>query len=369
MEKNIDVVRKKRRWQSRQQWLSGTPIKRETNSSSINGNMGVNAQDQVVNAESLSISSESPFILRPVQFITYRYREVSWHPVDLICLLYTCLVNASLLFFHKNVDNCAQILLTNSLLIVAVPELLRMVSSRSNNRFLSFIRVVYPAVFLSWGWSSLNDLVPIFFGNYWATELIIAADKFIFGVHPTVWVQQFHNPLLDELMCSFYTGYYLYMPAIISCFFFCGKKKQALDIFSFAAFAYFANFICFYFFPAVGPQMVDSLDGFGVNTYSGYYVADLLRYIQDNGSVAGAAFPSTHISGAIIWSLATKRYAPKWGNVLLTFSIGVAISTVYLGYHHAMDPIFGFILAIVCYYIGLFIFGKQSIKSSKTKGG
>lgn len=305
----------------------------------------------------IAVASGGNYFGSWIQPVLQRYQGVQWHPVDVICLAYTMLISSVLVMFHKNVSDWKQLLLINSMLLIATLELVRFSNLRSSNGLLAFVRTVYPAVFLGWGWSTLNSLVPIFFGNYWATGLIIGADEFIFGVHPTIWFQQFHNPLLDEIMCTFYTGYYLFMPAIILSFFFCGKRKEALAVFSLAAFTYFVNFILFYLLPAIGPQMVPNLDGFGQTNFSGYYIANLLRHLQENGCVTGAAFPSSHISGSIIWSLATKRYAPRWGRGLLIFAAGVAVSTVYLGYHHGMDPIFGLILGISCYKVGALFLG------------
>lgn len=353
MAENIAIEEQNRQQKIRQRMRIRASSKKGILSEKINLYSG--NEDEIYNAYSVALAKEKPNSIRLIQPILQHYRAVEWHPVDVLCLLYTGMISVLLLVFHKNVNDWMQILFVNGLLIIATLELLRLASLISGNRFLAFLRVVYPAAFLGWGWNALNSLVPMFFGNYWGTELIIAADKFLFGVHPTVWFQQFQSPWLDELMCVFYTGYYLYMPVIVLSLFFCRKEKEALAVFSLSVFTYFINFICFYLLPTLGPQIVKNLDGFGTNTFSGYYVADLLRQLQENGSVIGAAFPSSHVSGAVIWSLATKRYAPKWGNVLLIFSIGVAISTVYLGYHHGMDPIFGFVLGVCCYKVGVFV--------------
>ena len=359
MEKNIIDQQRKRKLRFRKRRQSGDLGDELIAFPSAQKDLRGDFHDGIYEGDSVALPAGKSFPVGWVQPVLQRYRGVQWHLVDVLCLLYTGLISSLLLVFHKNVNNWMQILFINGLLSIATMELLRSASLKSENRFLGFLRVVYPAAFLGWGWNALNSLVPIFFGNFWATGLIIGADKLVFGVHPTVWFQQFHNPLLDEIMCTFYTGYYLFMPVIILSFFLCGKKKEALAVFSLATFTYFVNFILFYLLPAIGPQMVPNLDGFGQTNFSGYYIANLLRHLQENGCVMGAAFPSSHISGSIIWSLATKRYAPTWGKVLLVFTAGVAISTVYLGYHHGMDPIFGLILGISCYKVGGLFLGDR----------
>lgn len=43
----------------------------------------------------------------------------------------------------------------------------------------------------------------------------------------------------------------------------------------------------------------------------------------------------------------------KLGYALLPLVIGIGFSTVYLGLHHAIDPIFGYIWSAICYPIAL----------------
>ena len=69
--------------------------------------------------------------------------------------------------------------------------------------------------------------------------------------------------------------------------------------------------------------------------------------------MTGGAFPSSHISEAFVIALVALRYEKKLGRVLLPATFGVAVSTVYLGYHHAVDPIFGFIWGGLCYVFTL----------------
>ena len=74
--------------------------------------------------------------------------------------------------------------------------------------------------------------------------------------------------------------------------------------------------------------------------------------MQANGSIKGGAFPSSHVSGAFVVAWATIKYQRKLGYVLLILAIGVAISTTYCRYHHAVDPIAGIIWGTGIYYFG-----------------
>ena len=71
--------------------------------------------------------------------------------------------------------------------------------------------------------------------------------------------------------------------------------------------------------------------------------------MQAGGGIRGACFPSLHVVGAVVWSLASWRYEPRLGRLLTPIAAGVPISTVYLGYHHAVDAIAGIAIGPVLY--------------------
>ena len=74
----------------------------------------------------------------------------------------------------------------------------------------------------------------------------------------------------------------------------------------------------------------------------------------DQGVVRGAAFPSAHVSGTVAWTIVAYRFLPRFaGHLMLFISIGTAVSSVYLGYHHAVDPIGGILLAVAAYPVAL----------------
>ena len=65
------------------------------------------------------------------------------------------------------------------------------------------------------------------------------------------------------------------------------------------------------------------------------------------------ASPSSHVPGAVVWTLVAWRYKRKRGDVLVPMVPGVVLAAVYLRYHLAVDPIVGLILGFICSGIAL----------------
>ena len=103
--------------------------------------------------------------------------------------------------------------------------------------------------------------------------------------------------------------------------------------------------------PVVGPQSSPMLQALQTNQLGSYFFAEINLIVQANGSSFGASFPSSHVSGALVWVLSAGRYSRKLGYVLAPIALGIGMATVYLGLHHALDPIYGYIWGAVCYLI------------------
>lgn len=289
----------------------------------------------------------------------HRYGQARFRLVDINCLSYLGLIAFLLIFFHKAVTSWPKYVLMHAVMMIAILEIVRLGERPPRRKGLWFLRTFYPLVVILLGWEEIDALVRMFFGSYWATDLLIRADNLIFGVHPTVWVQQFYRPWLDELMAVFYSGYYLFLPLATVPLFIKKKYEETLAVFSVATLVMFINYFLFYLMPILSPVMAESLNALHTRKYSGHLLAELTRILQAHGAVRGGTFPSSHISEALTWALLSFRYNRKIGLVLLPAVLGVAISTVYLNYHHALDPIAGLLLGGLLYPVGMKIIKRR----------
>ena len=283
----------------------------------------------------------------------FRYSDIRFRLMDIACAGFLGSIGFLLIFFHKTVDSWPRYVLIHAVLVFAILELVRIGEKNPQNKILWFLRTFYPIAIFLFGWSEVGTIVRMFFGSLWFTAPSIAMDKFLFGVHPSIWCQQFTNPMLDEIFGFFYASYYLFLPSVVLVLYIKGKRNETLAVFSFLSVTLLSNYFLFYLLPALSPSMADSLAHLHTKTYTGYFFMRIILAIQSNAGVAGGAFPSSHISEVFVLALVALRYEKILGHVLLPVTFGVAVSAVYLGYHHAVDPIFGFVWGAICYVVTL----------------
>lgn len=285
--------------------------------------------------------------------LLHRYAGVRFRVTDIACTGFLGFVGLLLIFFHKAVPAWPQYVFFHAVWVILILELVRLGEEHPQNRIFWFLRTFYPIAVFLFGWSEVGAIVRMFFGTFWFTGPAIAMDKFLFGVHPTVWFQQFYNPVLDEVMGVFYGGYYLFMPTVVLVLYLKGKREETLAAFSFLSVTLLSNYFLFYLLPTLSPLMAAGLSELHTLKYTGCLFTWFIRTIQAKAGMAGGAFPSSHISEVIVLALVAFRYERKLGRVLLPAAIGVAVSTVYLGYHHAVDPLSGLIWGGLCYVVTL----------------
>jgi len=283
----------------------------------------------------------------------FKYSHLKIRLMDINCIGYMALVGFLVIFFHKTVSRWPLYVFIHIVIVIGILEIIRLGEKYPNMKILWFIRTFYPIALLLYGWRELDALLPIFFGSYWATDLIIRWDKLIFGVHPTVWIQQFYQPWLDELMNFFYAGYYALFLLVPLYFFVRQKKQETFAVLSVVTLSYFSNYFLFFLMPVVSPQESSLLQALQIKQHGGFLIAEFNRTVQASGSSLGASFPSSHVSGALVWVLIAWRYSRKLGYIFAPVALGIGIATVYLGLHHAIDPICGYIWGTFCYFIAL----------------
>jgi len=213
------------------------------------------------------------------------------------------------------------------------------------------LRTLVPLLLLAYTWGQLRQLMPLAWsGSYPGTGFAVAADEWLFGGHPTVMVQALHRDWLDELMAAMYFGYYLFLavPVVLLAR---RQAERALAAASIVAVTYFTMFAFFVLVPTKGPRHTDGID-LVPTEFGGYFFGWLVRTLQGAESVVGAALPSSHVAGSVVCAVIAVWWLPALGRVLAPLAVGVAISTVYLGYHHAIDPITGVLWGLAGAWLG-----------------
>jgi membrane-associated phospholipid phosphatase len=294
----------------------------------------------------------NPTIIRTV-IARDRFRTIGLKMVDVNCLAYVILIGLGVFLFRTNVPSWPRELAVHAGMALAIIGILLLHARRPKNRIVAAARLLYPLACLAYGWNELDRLVPMAFGSYWASGALLRADRAIFGSPPIDWCQAHYRPLLDEAMSICYSGYYLFMPLVCLPLLLRGKRRELTFVLSVATFTYFTNFVLFYLFPALSPRMIPGLLDPGKADYTGYLFASATRWVQANGAVHGGCFPSSHVAGAVAWTIAARRVNRRLGFALAPLAAGVILATVYLRYHHAVDSVAGLLLGIACTRISL----------------
>jgi membrane-associated phospholipid phosphatase len=198
-------------------------------------------------------------------------------------------------------------------------------------------------------YQSLGDLIQYLHPDI--DPVLIRIDSFIFGVHPTVWMEQWVRPWLTDIMSFAYSTYY-FLPVtfIVSLY-----LKHRMADFTMAVFvltfAFYVSFVGYILFPAVGPRF--TLAHLQSIPLEGSLLSDLVRHtlnvLEHN---KWDCMPSAHTQIALVLLYLTHRYERSLFYLFLPIMCALILSTVYLRYHYVIDLFAGAAAALGCVIIG-----------------
>jgi membrane-associated phospholipid phosphatase len=292
-----------------------------------------------------------------VRALLARYRDVRFRLVDVLSLSYMAALGALTVLLHRNVHHAAMNAVIHAAFVIISLEAIRGSARAPRNLPVLVLRTFYPAFFFAFAYGELDDLQTLVFGSNWASDYLAQLDVQLFGVHPTVWVERWYGGPLDEILSACYLSYYVIGLGICIPWFIQGKRAEVLALGGIAATTYVVNYSLFYLIPAEGPRFLASVGDLHPPHPHGHVFAPLcLRILGDAGVVKAGCFPSSHVAGAITYALACARYGSRALTAVVGFfATGIVGATVYLGYHHAVDPIAGVAVGVGCYKLGLWV--------------
>ncbi len=208
---------------------------------------------------------------------------------------------------------------------------------------LRFLSHWYPLGLSAFFFEEIHSIVHIIHER-WFDAYLINFDFAMFGAHPTVWFEQYISYGLTETMNFFYFAYWPLIPALALLLWLRTKEQFSSYVFALCL-SYYCCYLVFIFFPIEGPyHTLRQLQS--INTMPGGLFTHLVDLVEKHGRIHGGAFPSAHIAGSVVSTIAAFRYSRKPGIIVLILALGVCAATVYGRYHYAVDIWGGIFVAL-----------------------
>lgn len=213
----------------------------------------------------------------------------------------------------------------------------------------TFFHPFSPILFIILIYESLGDLIQYLHPDI--DPWLIRIDLFIFGVHPTVWIEQWIVPWFTDIMSLAYISYY-FLPVILMVVLYLKNRVLEFDESMFVlTFGYYVSFIGYILFPAIGPRYTlihlqsVPLEGSLLTDF----VRDVLNTLEHNKR---DCMPSGHTQIVLIVLYLAYRYEKFLFYIFFPIICGLILSTVYLRYHYVIDLFVGATFAVGCMIIG-----------------
>ena len=213
----------------------------------------------------------------------------------------------------------------------------------------AFFHPFSPLLFIILIYESLGDLIQHLHPD--VDPWLIRIDLFIFGVHPTVWIEQWIVPWLTDMMSLAYISYY-FLPVILVVVLYLKNRKLEFDESIFVlAIGYYVSFVGYILFPAIGPRYTMT-HLYSVPLEASFitdFVRDVLNALEHNKR---DCMPSGHTQIVLIVLYLAHRYEKFLFYIFFPIICGLILSTVYLRYHYVIDLFVGAMFALGCMIIG-----------------
>jgi membrane-associated phospholipid phosphatase len=198
-------------------------------------------------------------------------------------------------------------------------------------------------------------------GSNLADGALIAIDRWLLRLDPTVWLSGVAHPALTEVLQAAYTGFYPLL-LLVGAQLYARADHRAFRAYVFTlALGFSISFAGYLLVPAVGPRFTLHDARALPDELPGLLLTPWLRAFVDAGGLSAGpadpaaafvpnpdAFPSGHTMMTLIavwfaWRRRTpaRRAVALWGGMIVA-------ATVYLRYHYVVDVVAGVVLAAAC---------------------
>ena len=276
---------------------------------------------------------------------------------DVYSLVFMTVCTLLAIVFYTYVPNASSVIMLDIFIAIAIGTMI-LIQALADIPFFAMLRRFYivPLVYLMY--DQVHRVVTVVHPVDY-DDLLIEADRWIFGTDPTVWLSQFSHPVLTEYLQTCYFLFYI-LPIMQAIELWRRRDLDRLDVFARAmAFCYFASYLAYFAMPAIGPRF--TLHEFSaLNTeLPGLWFTNWFRQIIDvgggiaQGSINPAAdvnrdcMPSGHTMLTLVNIILGFRNGSRYRWLFFVIGGSLIISTVYLRYHYVIDVLVGIVMAFL----------------------
>ena len=150
------------------------------------------------------------------------------------------------------------------------------------------------------------EVLAAVMGNWRLTATVAATEAALFGGHPSLYLSE-RLPFvpLSEYLHFCYLAYVVVIPAVAAWWYFGGRRAAFHELVLLLAAVMYASYLFFILFPVDSPYYrFDRLAA----PLAGHPFFDLVHAMSARGGARGGAFPSAHVSGAVVVLLVAWRH-------------------------------------------------------------
>jgi len=231
-------------------------------------------------------------------------------------------------------------------------------------RFWHFWRHWYPHLFFLFCFEEMGRLVHLVSPG-WEDAKLMAFDRWLTGVNPSLWLERFAHPALTEFMEFSYFTYFVYLLILGGVLYYQRDFKDYWAVMTYSAAGYAFGYLIAMLFPVQSPWF--TLAGQWHGELTGGPFTALINMIEKYGRVHGAAFPSQHVAGAMaaLWGAWRHRRRLFW--IFLPFVACMCVSTVYVRNHYVADVLGGMFTGTLAYFVGRWVMSARGSVQSATE--
>jgi len=317
--------------------------------------------------------AEKPFDLRGALSRYFAEARAACGAFERIALGYLGLSCALMAMFAENLEHPVKLIATQALVALGILILCRAEAKSAQlaatgetfaARSLHFWRHWYPHLFFLFCFEEMGKLVHLV-SPLWQDAKLIAFDHWLTGVNPSLWLEQFARPDLNEFMQFAYFTYFLFLLILSAILYYRREWESYWAVMTYSAIGYALGYIISMLFPVQSPWF--TFAGMWHGDLAGGPFTALINLIEKCGRVHGAAFPSQHVAGAMaaLWGAWRHRRWLFW--IFLPFVLFMCVSTVYVRNHYVADVFGGMVTGTLGYAIGSWVMKLRGAVASATE--